>query len=472
MTPSANAVATAFALGVIEPWMSGIGGGGLLVYAPAAGPVTVVDFTMEAPAGLDPARYALTGAASRSFFAWPQVEGDRNLEGWESILVPGAVDGLGLALERFGRKSLAEAIQPALRLAEDGMPIDWHTTLAITISAAELARYPSSRAHYLPDGLPPVAVEGAPRRLPLPGLAATYRRIAAAGRRDFYEGALAAAIVAELAEGGSAIRADDLACYRATVKAPLAFDYRDVRVHVAPDLTGGPTLAQILGACTERLRPGDEPDPQTYAVYAAACREAFTERLARIGHAAGGNTTHLSVVDRDGNIAALTNTLLSRFGSKVLLPRTGITMNNGAMWFDPVPGRPNSIAPGKRPLANMCPAVLTRRGAPWAGLGACGGRKIIPAVAQLVSFLVDYAMPLDRAYATPRIDASGATITCDPRLGRATIDAIAREHPIEVAADGVYPNRYAIPSSVLRDGRINRGMAYPLSPVAAAIAEP
>lgn len=465
------AVATAFALGVVEPWMSGIGGGGLLVYAPATGPVEVVDFTMEAPARLDPARYGLTGAASRSPFAWPQVEGDRNLEGWESILVPGTVDGLGLALERFGRKSLAEAMHPALRLAEEGMPLDWHTTLAIAISAAELSRYPSSRAHYLPDGLPPVAVEGTARRLPLPGLAATYRRLAEAGRRDFYEGALAGQIAAELAAGGSAIGADDLARYRAQVKAPLAFDYRDARVHVAPDLTGGPTLARILGACAERLRPGDEPDAESYVIYAAACREAFAERLTTMGHAAGGNTTHLSVVDRDGNIAALTNTLLSRFGSKVLLPRAGITMNNGAMWFDPVPGRPNAIAPGKRPLANMCPAVLTRRGAPWAGLGACGGRKIIPAVAQLVSFLVDYTMPLDRAYATPRIDASGATIICDPRLGRTTIGAIAREHAVEVAADAVYPNRYAIPSSVLRDGRTNRGMAYLHSPVAAAIAE-
>jgi gamma-glutamyltranspeptidase/glutathione hydrolase len=466
------AVATAFALGVVEPWMSGIGGGGLLLWAPASGPVEVVDFAMEAPARLDPRRYELTGAASASLFGWPQVEGDRNLEGWESILVPGSVDGLGLALERFGRKSLGEAIAPALRLAEEGMPLDWSTTLALTISAAELARYPASRAHYLPDGLPPVSGEAGERRLALPALAATYRRLAAAGRRDFYEGALAATIAAELEAGGSPIRADDLARYRAEVKAPLGVDYRDVRVHLAPGLTGGPTLAAILAGLAARLRPGDEPDAHSYLAYADSCRDAFAERLARLGHAAGGNTTHLSVVDRDGNIVALTNTLLSRFGSKVLLPRTGITMNNGVMWFDPVPGRPNAIAPGKRPLANMCPAVLTRRGAPWVGLGACGGRKIIPAVAQLVSFLVDFAMPLERACSSPRIDASAARITCDPRLGRAAIEAIAREHEVEVAADAVYPNRYAVPSVVMRDGKVNRGMAYLHSPVAAAVAEP
>lgn len=466
------AVATAFALGVVEPWMSGIGGGGLLVFAPASGPVEVVDFMMEAPARLDPARYRLRGGIGSSPFGWPAVEEDRNLAGWESILVPGTVDGLGLALERFGRKSLAEAIGPALRLAEEGMPIDWATTLAIAISAAELQRYPASRAHYLPDGVPPAAAEGAERRLVLPALAATYRRLAEAGRRDFYEGALAEAIAAELAEGGSPIRADDLARYRAEARAPLSFDYRDVSVHAAPGLTGGPTLAAILAACAERLRPGDEPDAEAYAVYADACREAFAARLSQMGHAAGGNTTHVSAVDRDGNVAALTNTLLARFGSKVVLARTGITMNNGMGWFDPVPGRPNAIAPGKRPLANMCPAVLTRRGAPWAGLGACGGRKIIPAVAQLVSFLVDYAMPLDKAFATPRIDASGETVVCDPRLGRAAIEAVARTHPVEVAADAVYPNRYAVPSAVLREGRGNAGMAYIHSPVAAAIAEP
>jgi gamma-glutamyltranspeptidase/glutathione hydrolase len=465
------AVATAFALGVVEPWMSGIGGGGLLVWAPADGPVQVIDFTMEAPARLDPTRYKLTGAQSRSAFAWPQVEGDRNLEGPESVLVPGTVDGLGLALERFGRKSLGEAIGPALRLAEAGMSLDWPTTLALAISANELARQPGARAHYLPEGQVPAAQDGAARRLKLPGLAATYRRLAEAGRRDFYEGALAETIAGELAEAGSVIRAEDLARYRAALKPALEVAYRDVRVHVAPDLTGGPTLARILEACAARLRPGATPDAESYAIYAAACREAFAERLERLGHAAGGNTTHLSVVDRDGNIAALTNTLLSRFGSKVFLPRTGITLNNGAMWFDPRPGRPNSMAPRKRPLANMCPTVLTRGGVPWTGLGACGGRKIIPAVAQLASFLVDYGMPLERAARTPRIDASTETIVCDPGLGQTTIDALARVHKVEVAADAVYPNRYAIPSLVCRDGRRNRGIAYLHSPVAAAVVE-
>src|SRR5262249_10317166 len=188
-----DAVATAFALGVVEPWMSGIGGVGLLLWGDAQQKrVQVVDFGPIAPRGLDPERYRLMGGTSRSLFGWPRVEDDRNLKGYESICVPGTVDGLGLALERFGRKGLAEAIAPAIALADSGLPLDWHTSLALAIRAAELAESAPSRAVYLPNGLPPVSpADSAMQHLSLGNLAATYRRLAKAGRRDFYEGALA-----------------------------------------------------------------------------------------------------------------------------------------------------------------------------------------------------------------------------------------------------------------------------------------
>src|SRR5207302_5140744 len=150
------AVATAFALGVVEPWMSGLGGAGYLIYGEAASrSVHVVDFGLVAPRGLDAGRYKLTGGVSTDLFGWPLVEGDRNLKGFDSICVPGSVDGLGLALERFGRKPLAEVIAPAIRLAEEGMPVDWHTTLSIAVAAEELAEFPASRAVFLPRGFPP-----------------------------------------------------------------------------------------------------------------------------------------------------------------------------------------------------------------------------------------------------------------------------------------------------------------------------
>jgi gamma-glutamyltranspeptidase/glutathione hydrolase len=468
------AVATAFALGVVEPWMSGIGGGGILLFGEAGGKVSAVDFMMTSSRHVDPSIYKLTGRQAPGLFNWPEVEENRNLQGWHSMLVPGSVDGLGLALERFGRKSLAEVIAPALRLAEAGMPVDWHSTLAIAVSAPDLARYPSSRELYLPGGLPAASAEGAPKRLDMSALASTYRRLAEAGRRDFYEGALARDLVADLAAGGSAIAADDLAAYRAEIVDALEFDYRGVRVSASPGLTGGVSLKEIMAELDERIpsMPRSAPDGHAYHVYASAARRAFDRRLNELGRATGGNTTHLSVVDRDGNFVALTNTLLSRFGSKVVLPRTGVTMNNGIMWFDPVPGKPNSIAASTKPLANMCPALLSRDGKPFAALGACGGRRIIPAVSQLISFLVDYGMTLERAFATPRVDASTETILVDPRLGEDVIEHLRAELPIAVEADAVFPTRYAVPSAVMREGPgQNSGAAYVQSPVAAAVAE-
>src|SRR5258707_1045846 len=170
------------------------------------------------PDAVDPGRYKVTGGVDDQLFGWPLVEGDRNVKGYESICVPGSVDGLGLALERFGRKSLAEVMAPAIRMADEGLPVTWYTTLSIAVAAAELNQFASSRAAYLPDGLPPApASDFSLRHLPRPALAATYRRLAEAGRRDFYEGALARDIVADLREGGSVISVADLAAYRAAV---------------------------------------------------------------------------------------------------------------------------------------------------------------------------------------------------------------------------------------------------------------
>ncbi len=395
-----------------------------------------------------------------------------------SICVPGTVAGLGLALESFGRLSWREVMAPALALAEEGLPIDWHTALSVALSASELALFDSSRAVFLPQGLPPVPPpEGAPRRLALAALARSYRRLSEAGPRDFYEGALAQLMLADLQAGGSAVAAADFAAYQARLVEPLAFDYRGVRLHVAPGLTGGPTFERALAGLAARL-PGAAlgyPGAPAYIAYAEALREAFAHRLAELGHAmpAASNTTHLSVVDRDGNMVALTNTLLSRFGSKVVLPQSGVVMNNAMLWFDPIPGRANSIAAGKRPLANMCPVLATADGAPLLALGACGGRRIIPAVTQLASFLIDFDLSLESAFTLPRLDASAATVLCDVRLGAEIIAVLAARFPVEVVEEAVYPSPFAIPSAVMRDRAtgLNTGMTHVLSPAAAAVAE-
>src|SRR4029077_16820074 len=138
---------------------------------------------------------------------------------------------------------------------------------------------------------------------------------------------------------------------------------------------------------------------------------AYADRLETMGDIETGSrtsTTHVTAIDRHGSIAALTTTLCASSGSRYVLPGTGILMNNGVMWFDPRPGRPNSIAPGKRALTNMCPVVVARDGRPWFGVGASGGRRAVGAVLQMASFVVDFGMDPVAAAHHPRIDINGS----------------------------------------------------------------
>jgi gamma-glutamyltranspeptidase/glutathione hydrolase len=474
------AVATALALGIVEPWMSGIGGIGFMIFGEAkTGRVSVVDFGPRSPLKLDPARYAVRPDAPPppGGFGWPAVEGERNQRGYEAAVVPSSVAGFGLALERFGTKAFAEVIAPAVRLAERGLPLDWHTALAISLSAADLARDPGAARDFLPGGFP--AVPPADDRagfLKREALAATYRRLAAAGPRDFYEGELARHILDDLTAGGSAITADDLRAVHAEIVEPLVYDYHGVRLNFAGRLTGAPTVIAALEHIERRIPPipMGVPDGEMFGVYAEALRAAHESRLAGLGaEPPAGNTTHFSVVDRDGNMVALTNTLLNRFGARVVLPKTGILLNNAINWFDPVPGRPNSIGPDKKPLCNMCPVVASRGGAPWFALGACGGRKIISAVTQLTAMLVDFSMSLEGAFSTPRLDASGDPVIVDAAMAPEDLEMLLRVVPAEIMPNTVYPSHFAVPSAVMRapGSGINSGMAQILSPMAAAVME-
>jgi gamma-glutamyltranspeptidase / glutathione hydrolase len=210
---------------------------------------------------------------------------------------------------------------------------------------------------------------------------------------------------------------------------------------------------------------------------AEALRQAYLERLDQIGDvetSSRTSTTHITAIDRHGGIASLTTTLLSSFGSRYVLPGTGILMNNGVMWFDPRPGRPNSIAPGKRALTNMCPAVVARDGRPWFGVGASGGRRILGAVLQLASFIIDFGMDIEAAAHHPRIDVNGGDrFGIDRRLPAGIIERLLAQPGATVVEHTVFPSRFACPNVVLRgtDG-LNHGIADVMSPWSAAIAEP
>ena len=470
------AVTTALMLSVVEPWLSGVGGGGFLAHGSAAtGAVTTLNFNMVAPAGLDPADYPLAEGSVGNWFEWPAVVGERNIHGYGSIAVPGAVAGFAEALASLGTIGFAEAVQPAIEAAERGLEIDWWASLSLAQEAANLAVYPATAALLLDGGRAPTVGDGrAPTLKPMPAKAAMLKRLAKAGPRDFYEGETARLLVADLQAGGSRIDADDLARTAPVWSAALTQTYGRSVVHALPGLSGGPSFLEALRDVIHAGLTPQTPLADALATYAAAVRAAYGRRLATMGHGAPRVpecTTHVSVVDAKGDMVALTNTLLARFGSRVTLPQTGLLMNNGIMWFDPRPGTPNAIAPGRQPLANMCPVIVTEDGKPKMAIGAAGGRTIFPTVLQILSGVVDGGLDLETAFHRPRLDASTATIKVDRRAGPEAVAKIGESFPVEAVDDVVFPTSFAIPAAVMREGDGGFvGMAQPGSPWAAAVA--
>jgi gamma-glutamyltranspeptidase/glutathione hydrolase len=471
------ALAAALALAVLEPWMSGLGGGGLMMIANADGAVDAIDFGMVAPARLDPAAYPLVEGRDDELFGWPAVLERRNLLGPLSIAVPGQAAGLGLAHRHHATMPWAELCAPAIMLARRGLPVSWHTTLRIAADARDLLRFDAAKAVYLPDGAPPAPqVDGELAYLPLGRLAETLERLAEAGPEDLATGELAGLLASDVQAAGGVLGLEDFGRYQARRGAPLLAEHAGASFAVPGGLTAGPTFAHALSLIRGRV-PGGAPGPRAYAAWAEALRAAYRQRLATMGDVDDRQdptcTTHLSVVDRAGAMVSLTQTLLSPFGSRVVSPSTGILLNNGVMWFDPRPGRPNSIAPGKRPLSNMCPVVAVRHGAPWLALGASGGRRIAAAVLQISSMLADCGLELESASHMPRIDVSGGSeVIADRRLAPEVLAELRARFPVREVEQVVLPKLFACPTAVLRDPDTgwSTGASDPTQPVAGVAA--
>ena len=471
-------LAAAFALAAVEPWNSGLGGiGFMVVQLPQMGRAECVDFGPVAPRRLDPKAFPLTGGIASELFTWPQVEGDRNMRGPLSFVTPSAVAGYALAAERFGRLPWRRLVEPGAALAREGRTVDWWLTVKTAYAATDLRRYEESRRVWLRDGLPPVApADGGGPRLVLGRLPETLARLAERGASDFYTGEIARAIAADVAAAGGVLSAEDLAECRARIVPALNIDYHGVRVAAAPGLTAGPSLKTALGILSGK-EFARAPDARYFAAVVQALQQAYAERLEGFGDGEGAgttSTTHVTATDGEGGIAALTTTLLSSFGSRFVLPGTGILMNNGVMWFDPRPGRPNSIGPGKRALTNMCPVIVAREGKPWFGIGASGGRRILGAVMQVASFVVDFGMDAEAAAHHPRVDVSGSdSLAIDARMPAAIREALATEAGGRIVEHTAWPALFACPNLVLRgaDG-VNYGVSDVMSPNSAAVAEP
>ena len=189
----------------------------------------------------------------------------------------------------------------------------------------------------------------------------------------------------------------------------------------------------------------------TFKAYADALLEAYDYRLTNLGEGDGPdkaiptNTTHICVADKDGNVVSHTQTIMSAFGSRVMLPHTGVLMNNGMMWFDPRPGKPNSVVGGRHPLCNMCPVIVQQADGSLFAAGACGGRKIFPAVFQLISSMVDFGMTVDAAAHQGRLDVSGTDlVTIMASLPDSIIQGLVDHYPETlVRINGVSPNLFA-----------------------------
>jgi gamma-glutamyltranspeptidase/glutathione hydrolase len=471
------AVAAAFMLSVVENQASGIGGGGFaLVWDARARKAHVLDFREVAPAAATADMYTRPGAPPRG-----------SLDGGLAVAVPGAVKGYAELARRFGTRPLARLAEPAARVAERGFRVGPVLATRAAVRRDCLAQDPGAAREFLVDGAPPAVGARLVRR----DLARTLRALAA-HPESFYRGPLARRIAAAVQARGGVLTEEDLSRYRTRDREPLEGRYRGHRIVTMPPPSAGGALVLGLLAALEPEDPragGYRPerflhveiealkrlfarraarlgDPDQVAGARAAAEEmagpAFAARLREgIGARAAapeevraaeerGETSHVSVVDGQGNAVALTTTVNFYFGSCVLVPGTGILLNDEMDDFDRAPGTPNAfglvgrgpnaIAPGKIPLSSMAPTlVFAPDGRLAMAVGGAGGARIPTAVAQAILALVDDGMPLDRALAAPRLhhQLAPAEVQVEPDgLEAATAQAlVARGHALVFAPD-------------------------------------
>lgn len=465
------AVATAFAIGVVEPHASGLGGGGFMtVYLAEEDKAIVIDYQTEAPRAHTPDLVTHDNPTTAERDARRRV-------GARASLVPGNVAGLTTALEKYGTLSLAEVLAPSIRLAREGFPVSRTVHEAIMDNYETLIEDEGSAAVWLEDGLP--YFEG--DTIQLPDLANTLEKIANEGPDVFYHGEIADAIVQTMEENGGYITHSDLAAFEPVVTDALHSQYKDLDIFGVPPVgTGNLVLAQALNVLEhydlaamghnepqtilrlgdalrvgfyDRLRWAADPrfvDTPTHQLvakeYAAVAQQLMDdtgrgnfdrndlpnpdhfEAVAPYGEDDGGgsgSTTHLSTMDKDGNMVSVTQTIVYFFGSKTTVPGTGIVMNNALTSFAANPGNLNSIEGGKRPRSYMAPTVILRDGKPYMAVGSPGSDRIPTAILQVLLNIVEFDMDLQEAIDAPRFHTTtGATLHVEDRFEQDTLDAL------------------------------------------------
>lgn len=434
------AVAVSAALSVVEPESSGLGGGGFfLLHRASDGKAVFVD-----------AREAAPLAATRDMYldAQGNAQRERSTLGALAAAIPGLPAGLVLVAERYGKLPLKQSLAPAIKLARDGFVWSAKNSTMMGFRTKQLAASPAAAKVYLKGGKPPVEGD----RVRNPDIARVLERLASDGHRGFYEGKTGKALVAGVRAAGGIWTAEDLTRYRAIEREPLRFEYRGQTIVTAPPPSSGGIalvgLFQILSGFpladydrVQRLHVEIESMRRVYrdrAIYlgdpdfvdlpmemllspwyAAGLRASIhtgkatpSDALPGISASVEGtDTTHFSIIDTEGNIAAVTQTVNLPFGATVMAPGTGLMLNNEMDDFSVKPGIPNAfgllggdanaIEPGKRPLSSMTPTILLGDER-VAALGSPGGSRIITMVFQGLSMILDGSSAAD-AVAAPRV---------------------------------------------------------------------
>ena len=457
------AVAAAFALSLAEPNASGLGGGGFMLIKMADRPEPVmIDYREAAPQKATPEYYYSDPDFNAKAYQGPSAVG-----------VPGMVAGLTLALEKYGTMSLAEVLEPAIRLAREGISVSPKLQGMILDNLEKIQKYPAAAAIYLPDGLPPEPGS----LLKNEDLAAVLERMAKEGPAVFYEGDIAKAIVSEIQRLGGIMELDDLKNYQPKIRKPVSGSYRGYKIFSSAPPGGGAQVIELLnileGFDLKSLKPqsdrlihilaeamkmvfadqsknSGDPDYSKIPIdiltdksYASKLRERIKEGSARFDYKPlsmlnpeSESTSHLSVVDDKGNAVALTQSINSFFGTGIVVPGTGILLNNHMADFDSKPGGPNSVAPGKRPASSISPTIVLKGDLPFLVIGSPGATRIISALAQITINLIDFGYGLDEAIEAPRVHCLSKTLAVEGRIPAVVIETLKSwGHNLKTYAD-------------------------------------
>ncbi len=445
-------LSAALAAAVVSPHNCGIGGyGGHMVITLAESRKTVaIDFNTAAPAAATADMFALDANG--------RVRGKVNEHGWLAVGVPGVLAGIELAARKYATRSYGELRAPAIALAEDGFAVGKKLASVIRANGPGLQRDRATAELYLPGGRAPEEGEVWHNR----DLARLLRVLAKDNSAEaFYHGPIARQIAAAFYESGGLLTADDLAAYRAVEVEPIELRQGAFSIYTAPLTAGGFTSMEALGILQALQWKALPPDRRAHARI-EALRLAWADRLNLLGDPSFSSvpavellsqeyavrqagritaalderkpialpfdtlpdrgTVNLSCCDAAGNLAALTLTHGDSFGAQVTVRGLGLKLGHGMSRFDPRAGRPNSVAPGKRPLHNMCPTVVARNGKAVFAVGGAGGRKIPNAVFDVLLHYLESEGSVEVALKAARCHSEGGLkLTLEPAWPKADI---------------------------------------------------